>query len=231
MYFKPEQRYLETSKLTKTNVFSWKSIGLSDEKIKCSRETYSPTLSFDKEKIYLIFNSDILAQEKIAYNHESIVNIYVIYTLLYWHNSTTDYLKSCLFGATAFDKKWSGYGLAFGIKDYVHTEPGKIAKNLIILGVDTSDGDKTTENNILVLAKDSVSITRTETNGIQQYKFKAKGTEIKPRKSCPEGFSDDTSLIYALGNGKIYHFSVDYQLAAIDKILKIHKYLMKKHNI
>ena len=182
LYFKPEQRYLETSKLTKTNVFSWKSIGLSDEKIISSGETYSPTLSFDKEKIYLTFNSDILAQEKIVYNHESIVNIYVVYTFL-----------------------------------YAHTESGKNAKNLIILGVDTGDGDKTTENNILVLGKCSVSITRTETikakkeiktnctktnekfvlylhyngddsylfvNGIQQYKFKVKGTEIKPRKLC-----------------------------------------------
>ena len=66
LYFKPEQRYLETSKLTKTNVFSWKSVGLSDEKIKSSGESYSPTLSFDKEKIYLTFNSDILVQEKIV---------------------------------------------------------------------------------------------------------------------------------------------------------------------
>ena len=83
MYFKPEQRYLETSKLTKTNVFSWKSTGLCDEKIKSFGETYSLTLSFDKEKICLTFNSDILPQEKIIYNHESIVNIYVVYTLLY----------------------------------------------------------------------------------------------------------------------------------------------------
>ena len=105
LYFKPEQRYLETSKLSKTNVFSWKLVGLSDEKIKSSGETYSPTLSFDKEKIYLTFNSNILVQEKIVYNHESIVNIYVVYTHLYWPNSAIDYLKNCLFGATAFDKK------------------------------------------------------------------------------------------------------------------------------
>ena len=69
-------------------------------------------------------------------------------------------------------------------------------------------------------------------NGIQQYKFKAKGTEIKTRKLCLGEFSDDTSLIsYALGNGKIYQFSVDYQLVTIDKIQKIHKYLMKKHDM
>ena len=172
MSFKPEQRYLETSKLTKTNVFSWKSVGLSDEKIKSSGETYSLTLSFDKEKIYLTFSSDIFAQEKIVYNHESIVNIFVVYTLLHWSNSTIDYLKNCLLGATAFDKKWSGYGLAFGIKDYVHTESGKNAKNLIILAVDTSDGDKTTENYSLVSGKGSVSITRTETIEVKK--------EIKP---------------------------------------------------
>ena len=31
-------------------------------------------------------------------------------------------------------------------------------------------------------------------------------------------------------NGNIYSFSVDYELPTIDKIQKIHKYLMKKHN-
>ena len=32
-------------------------------------------------------------------------------------------------------------------------------------------------------------------------------------------------------NGNIYSFSVDYELPTIDKRQKIHKYLMKKHNI
>ena len=32
-------------------------------------------------------------------------------------------------------------------------------------------------------------------------------------------------------NGNIYPFSVDYEPATTDKIQKIHKYLMKKHNI
>ena len=69
-------------------------------------------------------------------------------------------------------------------------------------------------------------------NGIQQHKFKAKDTEINSRKLCLGFFSDDSSLIYfALSNGKIYHFFVDYQPATIDKIQKIHKYLMKKLNI
>ena len=62
--------------------------------------------------------------------------------------------------------------------------------------------------------------------------LKQKALKLSLENCVWEGFSDDTSLIsYALGNGKIYHFSVGYQLAAIDKIQKNHKYLMQKHNI
>ena len=68
-------------------------------------------------------------------------------------------------------------------------------------------------------------------NNIRQYKFKAKDSEIKTRKLCLDGFSNDSSLSDFTAISKIYHFSVDYQLAATDKIQKIHKYLMKKHNI
>ena len=68
-------------------------------------------------------------------------------------------------------------------------------------------------------------------NNIQQYKFKAKDSAIKTRKLCLGGFSSDSSLSDFTAISQIYHFSVDYQLVTIDKIQKIHKYLMKKHNI
>ena len=68
-------------------------------------------------------------------------------------------------------------------------------------------------------------------SNIQQYKFKAVNTEIKARKLCLGGFSDDSSLSYFTVISKIYHFSVDYQPAATGKTQKIHKYLMHKHNI
>ena len=68
-------------------------------------------------------------------------------------------------------------------------------------------------------------------NNVQQYKFKAKDSEIKTRKLCLGGFSNDSSLSDLTAISKIYHFYVDYQLATTDKIQKIHKYLMKKHNI
>ena len=68
-------------------------------------------------------------------------------------------------------------------------------------------------------------------NNIQQYKFKAKDSEIKIRKLCLGGFSNDSSLSDFTAISKIFHFSVDYQLATRDKIQKIHKYLMMKHNL
>ena len=43
-------------------------------------------------------------------------------------------------------------------------------------------------------------------NNIQQYKFKAKDSEIKTRKLCSGGFSNDCSLSYFTTISKIYHF-------------------------
>ena len=68
-------------------------------------------------------------------------------------------------------------------------------------------------------------------NNFEQYKFKAKDSEIKTRKLCLGGFSNDSSLSDFTAISKIYHFSVDYQLATMDKIQKIYKHLMKKYNI
>ena len=69
-------------------------------------------------------------------------------------------------------------------------------------------------------------------NGVQQYKFKADKNEIVARKLNLGSISDNSVLHYShTMNGNIYSFSVDYELPTIDKIQKIHKYLMKKHNI
>ena len=69
-------------------------------------------------------------------------------------------------------------------------------------------------------------------NNLQQYEFKAKKTEIVARKLNVGSISDNSVLHYSHTlNGNIYHFSLDYESATSDKIQKIHKYLMKKHNI
>ena len=60
LYFKPELRYFEISGIK--SVLSWKSIGLPDEKLKSIRDDYFPELWYDKERTYLNFRKDVLAQ-------------------------------------------------------------------------------------------------------------------------------------------------------------------------
>ena len=69
-------------------------------------------------------------------------------------------------------------------------------------------------------------------NGVKQYKFKADKNEVVARKSNLGSISHNSVLHYShTMNGNIYSFASDYQSATTDKIQKIHKYLMKKHNI
>ena len=66
------------------------------------------------------------------------------------------------------------------------------------------------------------------------YKFKAKDSEIVATPLCLGNISKDWSVdnMKKTGfNGYIYDFSVDYDAIAVDDILDIHKYLMKKNNI
>ena len=56
--------------------------------------------------------------------------------------------------------------------------------------------------------------------------------KIVARKLNLGTISDNSVLHYShTMNGNIYSFSVDYELPTIDKIQKIHKYLIKKHKI
>ena len=71
-------------------------------------------------------------------------------------------------------------------------------------------------------------------NGIEIIKFKAKDSEIVTTPLCLGNISKD----WCIDNMKItgfnsfaYDFSVDYDAIAVDDILDIHKYLMKKNNM
>ena len=68
-------------------------------------------------------------------------------------------------------------------------------------------------------------------NGAEIIKFKAKDSEIA---SCLGNISKDFSVdsMKKTGlNGYVYDFNVDYDAIAVDDILDIHKYLMKKNGI
>ena len=71
-------------------------------------------------------------------------------------------------------------------------------------------------------------------NGKEIINFKSKDSEIVPYPLCLGNISKDFDLGYTEKIGlteHIYNFSVDYWAIANDKILGIHKYLMKKNNI
>ena len=71
-------------------------------------------------------------------------------------------------------------------------------------------------------------------NGTEIIKFKAKGSEITAVPLClgnvSEEFSVDNMTKTGL-NEYVYDFSVDCDGIAVDKILDIHKYLIKKNGI
>ena len=71
-------------------------------------------------------------------------------------------------------------------------------------------------------------------NGTDIIKCKAKDSEIVATQLWLENFSKCFSVdnVKKTGlNGYVYDFSVDYNAIAVDDILDIHKYLMKKHDI
>ena len=71
-------------------------------------------------------------------------------------------------------------------------------------------------------------------NGTEIIKFKAKDSELATTPLCLGNISKDWSVakMERTGfNGYVYDFSVDYDAIAVDNILDIYKYLMKKNNM
>ena len=71
-------------------------------------------------------------------------------------------------------------------------------------------------------------------NGTEIINFKAKDPKINATPLCSVNISKDVSEdnMKKTGlNGYVYDFSVDYDTIAVDDILNIYKYLMKKNNI
>ena len=72
-------------------------------------------------------------------------------------------------------------------------------------------------------------------NGKEIHKLKAKDFKIVATPLCLENISKDLSVDNMKKktglNGYVYDFSVDYDTIAVDDILDIHNYLMKKNEI
>ena len=68
-------------------------------------------------------------------------------------------------------------------------------------------------------------------NGTEIIKFKAKDSEMVATPLCQGNISKDWSADNMKRSGLrgyVYDFSVDYEAVAVDNIVDIHKYLMKK---
>ena len=68
-------------------------------------------------------------------------------------------------------------------------------------------------------------------NGTEIYKFKARNSEIVAAPLCLGNISKDWSvdnMKKTRFNGCVYDSSVEYDAIAVDNILHIHNYLMKK---
>ena len=71
-------------------------------------------------------------------------------------------------------------------------------------------------------------------NGTEIIKFEAKDSEVVATPLCLANTSKDWSVdnMKKTGlNGYVYDFSVDFDAIAVDDILAIHNYLMKKKDI
>ena len=127
LVFQPIIRHFKVNTINNFSnyVLSWKSTKLSDNTIKppaTSDNSLTPTISYYYGgKIRVKFTGSRLKQDKVIFNHEKVVNIYIVYELGASSSSDSDpTLKNCLFGAVTLTKNadidkygYSGYGIEF----------------------------------------------------------------------------------------------------------------------
>ena len=197
LYLNQKYEYFEVDKTDTQKLLPWQSAGISNEKLIPIKDTNSSSLLFEKTKLYLKIGSfKFLAQGKI-YNHDKIVNIYIVYLMLNITDANgADSMKYGLFGATGYDtnNKLVDYDVGFGTQKYTHDD-GKEAGNLVILGVNS---------NALVLGKGSIKIITNDSIAVQA-KEKLKTNCTIPNKkiflSVHYDATDDNSESFLFVNG------------------------------
>ena len=120
---------------------------MSDENIiALTTNDYSlhPQSNYLGTKTRLEFRGSCLKQDKITYNHEKIVNIYIVYELDKIFTKTSPTVVNYLFGAVSLTKnadidkyKYSGYGIGFDRRN-VYLFGNGFGRNVITFGVDMS---------------------------------------------------------------------------------------------
>ena len=166
-------------------------------------------------------NESCLKQDKVTYNHEATVNIYIVYEISSSHNiSSYPTLENCLFGAVSLTKnvdidqyKHSGCGIAFDrIEEFSFGSSG-LGRNCKIFGADLTNSSHAynRKNNILVLGKDF-------TQGIN-------GTKIYAEKMYSINFTENNKK-FCLS----LHYNVDNSYLFVNGT-EIHKFKAKYSEI
>ena len=89
-------------------IYFWKSKGLSDKRINSitvSNYIVTPELSYYGSKTRVKINGSCLKQDKVTYNHGTIVNIYIVYEISKNYKISSHLtLEKCLFGVVILTK-------------------------------------------------------------------------------------------------------------------------------
>ena len=83
LVFQPIFRYFKNIGNT-DNISTWKSKGLSDETIKSpttSDNSLAPSLNYIGFRLRIKFDGQCLKQDKVTFNHKTIVNIYIVHEI------------------------------------------------------------------------------------------------------------------------------------------------------
>ena len=122
---------------------------MSDERLDAnvaSNHIITPELSYYGTKTRLEFHGSCLKQGNVIYNHEKIVNIYIVYEISKNYNiSSYSALENCLFRAVSLTKnndidqyKYFVYGVGFDRRGEFSFGSRGFSRSCIIFGADLS---------------------------------------------------------------------------------------------
>ena len=128
-------------------IYYWRSKGLYDERInfiKTPNHSITPDLNYYGTRTRVEFNGGCLKQDKVAFNHQKVINVYIAYEISKSIN-ISDYttLVNCLFGVVSLTKNadidrygYSGYGVGFDRHGSFSFPDNGLGRNVIIFGID-----------------------------------------------------------------------------------------------
>ena len=120
--------------------------------IKTPSHSITPNLDHYGTKTRVELDGSCLKQDKVTFNHEKVVNIYIAYEInksanISKYSSDENYptLQNALFGAISLTKNanidkynYSGYGIGFDRRSSFSFPGGGFGQNVITFGVDMS---------------------------------------------------------------------------------------------